>query len=152
MLARQITAFEKFSSFNSASPFVEVILYISHNLWFLYQSTEWLTGHLPFLLIISSHHKSGIIFFMCLVSIKFYQKEDIVEIFSFILASQIFVVCIFGNTVQRSAWFPKYLLGALKVMPFWASHKICCEVYYCSMYWVSKNQNEPLANPIISFL
>lgn len=63
----------------------------------------------------------------------------------------IFVVCIFGNTVQRSAWFPKYLLGALIVMSFWASHKICCEVYYCSMYWVSKTRMNLLANPIISF-
>lgn len=70
-------------------------------------------------------------------------------LFSF--SFMIFVVCIFGNTAQRSAWFPKYLLGALKVMSFWASHKICCEVYYCSIYWVSKTRMNLLANPIISF-
>jgi len=30
-------------------------------------------------------------------------------LFSF--SFMIFVVCIFGNTAQRSTWFPKYLLG-----------------------------------------
>lgn len=70
-------------------------------------------------------------------------------LFSF--SFMIFVICIFGNTAQRSAWFPKYLLEALKVMSSWASHKIGCEVYYCSIYWVSKTRMNLLANPIISF-